>query len=149
MIDDEGEEDYDDDPFEQVFDEAEDLRKNNTTAASGKRPLSRKYIIPSTANMIGSSKIDKKYIADKDVFEEAQKQRQSAENIEVIQAEHIDEVKDQSELIKKPVAELPAKIKKITSKNKKGPKNGNVEKKESNNKNIGNKPPPKNDSLQL
>ena len=98
MIDDEGEEDYDDDPFEQVFDEAEDLRKNNITAVSGKRPLSRKYIIPSTTNKIDSSKIDKKYIADKDVFEETQKKLQSTENIQVIKTETTDKVKDPSDM---------------------------------------------------
>ena len=118
MIDDEGEEDYDDDPFEQVFEEAEDLRKNNGTAASGKRPLSRKYITPSTANKIDSSKIDQKYIADKDVFEEAQKQRQSAENIEVIEAKPADDIKVESQINKEPVAQLPAKIKKAGSKKK-------------------------------
>lgn len=79
LDDDENEEDYDDDPFEQVFDEAEDLRKNTMT--SGKRPISRKYITPSTGNKIDSSKIDKKYIADKNQFDEAQKQRTSGENI--------------------------------------------------------------------
>ena len=60
-LDDEEEEDYDDEKFEQVFEEAEDLRRFHTS--SSKRPISRKYIKTPASDNIVNSNVDPKFIS--------------------------------------------------------------------------------------
>jgi hypothetical protein len=63
IIDDEVEDDQYSDNFDEVFDEAEDLRRVNTH--SSKRPISKKYIrTPASDRLRESSKVDEKYRAD-------------------------------------------------------------------------------------
>lgn len=63
VLDDDEEDDYDDEKFEQVFEDAEDLRRINTSASN--RPISKKYVqTPGSSRRLESSHIDKKFLVD-------------------------------------------------------------------------------------
>lgn len=101
VLDDDEEDDYDDEKFEQVFEEAEDLRRINTSASN--RPISKKYVqTPGSSRRLESSHIDKKFLVDES------KEPEDFETMNEIkeEPERITEEKDTTKDISQNLAEI-------------------------------------------